>query len=120
MKLVFHGHEERYAVEQSLLNFFPEERPVYDGDEEKVICDIKIKYEPLKSVIDDEVAEKYFFSEKAVAGMMRNRDSMNKGRAQDITKPCNTVGAHLAKVSLNSTDPVLFVDGRYFVQVEKE
>ena len=26
---------------------------------------------------------------------------------------CNTVGAHLAKVSLNSTDPVLFVDGRY-------
>ncbi len=34
MKLVFHGHEERYAVEQSLLNFFPEERPVYEGEEE--------------------------------------------------------------------------------------
>lgn len=39
--------------------------------------------------------------------------SMNKGRAQDITKPCNTVGAHLAKVSLNSTDPVLLVNERY-------
>lgn len=38
---------------------------------------------------------------------------MNKGRAQDVTKPCNTVGAHLAKVSLNSTDPVLFTEGRY-------
>ena len=38
---------------------------------------------------------------------------MNKGRAQDIEKPCNTVGAHLAKVSLNSTDPVLMVNGRY-------
>lgn len=38
---------------------------------------------------------------------------MNKGRAQDITKPCNTVGAHLAKVSLNSTDPVLLENGRY-------
>lgn len=38
---------------------------------------------------------------------------MNKGRAQDVTKPCNTVGAHLAKVSLNSTDPVLMVNGRY-------
>lgn len=68
---------------------------------------------PLSTVIDNEVNEKYFFSEKAVAGMMKNRESMNKGRAQDITKPCNTVGAHLAKVSLNSTDPVLMIDGRY-------
>ena len=57
--------------------------------------------------------EKYYFSEKAVEGMLRNRESMNKGRAQDISKPCNTVGAHLAKVSLNSTDPVLFENGRY-------
>ncbi len=31
MKLVFHGHDYRYAVEQSLLAFFPQERPVYDG-----------------------------------------------------------------------------------------
>lgn len=27
--------------------------------------------------------------------------------------PCNTVGAHLAKVSLNSTDPVLMINNRY-------
>ena len=45
--------------------------------------------------------------------MMNNRESMNKGRAQDVSKPCNTVGAHLAKVSLNSTDPVLYTKGRY-------
>ena len=38
---------------------------------------------------------------------------MNKGRAQDINQPCNTVGAHLAKVSLNSTDPVLCINGKY-------
>ena len=57
--------------------------------------------------------EKYFFSQRAVDGMMKKRASMNKGRAQDVTKPCNTVGAHLAKVSLNSTDPVLFVGERY-------
>lgn len=67
----------------------------------------------MKSVIEIDVDEKYYFSDRAVAGMMKNRESMNKGRAQDITKPCNTVGAHLAKVSLNSTDPVLLVDGRY-------
>lgn len=68
---------------------------------------------PLKTVIQEDVDERYFFSEKAVAGMMKNRESMNKGRAQDILKPCNTVGAHLAKVSLNSTDPVLMENGRY-------
>lgn len=71
------------------------------------------KYAPLGVIIDNAVDDKYFFSERAVAGMMKNRESMNKGRAQDITKPCNTVGAHLAKVSLNSTDPVLMVGGRY-------
>ena len=30
MKLIFKGHDARYAVEQSLLAFFPQERPVYD------------------------------------------------------------------------------------------
>lgn len=71
------------------------------------------EYTPLETIIEDVVDEKYFFSQRAVDGMMRNRDSMNKGRAQDIKKPCNTVGAHLAKVSLNSTDPVLMVNNRY-------
>lgn len=70
-------------------------------------------FAPLKKVIEKKVDEKYFFSERAVAGMMKKRDSMNKGRAQDINKPCNTVGAHLAKVSLNSTDPVLMEGKRY-------
>ena len=60
-----------------------------------------------------DVDEKYYFSDRAVAGMMKKRETMNKGRAQDINKPCNTVGAHLAKVSLNSTDPVLMQNDRY-------
>ena len=29
MKLEFHGHDERYIVEQSLMNLFPLEKPVY-------------------------------------------------------------------------------------------
>lgn len=73
----------------------------------------EIDYMPLKTVIENDVDEKYYFSQKAVDGMMKKRATMNKGRAQDIEKPCNTVGAHLAKVSLNSTDPVLMVKGRY-------
>lgn len=75
--------------------------------------DVEDNYVPLEKVIETVVDEKYFFSDRAVQGMMKKRETMNKGRAQDITKPCNTVGSHLAKVSLNSTDPVLFVDGRY-------
>jgi len=68
---------------------------------------------PLSIALESEVDNKYYFSDKAVAGMLRNRKSMNKGRVQDISKPCNTVGSHLAKVSLNGTDPVLFENGRY-------
>ena len=79
-------------------------KPVIESEEE---------YIPLSLCIDSGVPEKYFFSQKAVEGMLRNRVSMNKGRAQDPSKPCNTVGAHLAKVSLNSTDPVLLEDGQY-------
>ena len=30
MKLEFHGHDERYVVEQSLMNLFPGEKPVYE------------------------------------------------------------------------------------------
>ena len=78
-----------------------------------LIIDEENNFVPLSTVIENTVDEKYFFSEKAVAGMMKNRDTMNKGRAQDISKPCNTVGAHLAKVSLNSTDPVLLVNEKY-------
>ena len=76
-------------------------------------CLSETEYVPLKSVIDNSVDEKYFFSQKAVDGMMRKREAMNKGRAQNVEEPCNTVGAHLAKVSLNSTDPVLMVNERY-------
>ena len=30
MKLEFHGHDERYVVEQSLMNLFPGEKTVYE------------------------------------------------------------------------------------------
>lgn len=79
----------------------------------KEVCTSETDYATLSEVIEEAVEEKYFFSDKAVQGMMAAKKNMNKGRAQDLDKPCNTVGSHLAKVSLNSTDPVLFVGGRY-------
>lgn len=71
---------------------------------------------PLGLVLHDanEVAESFYFSERALMGLARTRSGpiATKGRVQDPTRPCNTVGAHLAKVSLNSTDPVVSTKGR--------
>ena len=69
----------------------------------------------LREVVDlnANLDNKWFFSEKAVEGMMKVREKMNKGRGQDLEKPCNTISSHLAKVSLNSTDPVLLIEGKY-------
>ena len=69
----------------------------------------------LKQVIDKkaDTDEKWFFSQRAVDGMLRVREKMNKGRVQDLDQPCNTISSHLAKVSLNGTDPVLMVNERY-------
>ncbi|MCD8386314.1 MAG: DNA (cytosine-5-)-methyltransferase [Bacteroidales bacterium] len=70
---------------------------------------------PLSKVInpEDNLNERLFFSERAVAGMLLVRDKMNKGRVQNLDEPCNTISSHLAKVSLNSTDPVLLFENRY-------
>ncbi len=62
---------------------------------------------PLGKVLEDNVPEKYVFSKGAVQGMLRANKAFNKGRAQDLSKPCATITTHLAKVSLNGTDPVL-------------
>ncbi len=64
---------------------------------------------------ESKIENKYYFSDRAVEGLKntKNSKSMNKGRSQNINAPCNTVTAHLAKVSLNSTDPVLNINGKY-------
>lgn len=78
----------------------------------------------LREVIEPlgDIDEKFFFSDRAVRGMRETKNSraMNKGRAQDIDGPCNTVSTHLAKVSLNSTDPVLKVNERFRMFTPRE
>jgi len=79
---------------------------------------------PISEILipDDEIEDIFYFSEKAVNGMAKTKHlkTMNKGRVQNVNGPCNTVGAHLAKVSLNSTDPVLSVNGRYRMFTPRE
>lgn len=62
---------------------------------------------------EDNRNENLYFSQRAVDGMMAVRSKMNKGRVQSLDEPCNTISAHLSKVSLNSTDPVLMIGDRY-------
>ena len=54
--------------------------------------------------------KRYYFSERAVQGMKNATNNMKRGLAQNLDEPCLTVTSHLAKVSLNSRDPVLLVD----------
>lgn len=54
--------------------------------------------------------QKYYFSQKAVEGMKNAKPNMKRGLWQRLDEPCLTVTSHLAKVSLNSRDPVLLVD----------
>lgn len=54
--------------------------------------------------------ERYYFSRKAVEGMKCAKSNMKRGLWQDLDEPCLTITSHLAKVSLNSRDPVLLVD----------
>lgn len=54
--------------------------------------------------------KKYYFSERAVQGMKNAKNNMKRGLWQKLDEPCLTVTSHLAKVSLNSRDPVLLVD----------
>lgn len=62
---------------------------------------------------ESDIPDKYFFSDRAVQGMLKAKETMNKGRAQNPMHACNTISAHLSKASLNSVDPVMCLEGRY-------
>ena len=70
------------------------------------------KWVPLSVAVPTAAIEetKYYFSKKAVEGMKNAKNNMKRGLAQNLNEPCLTITSHLAKVSLNSRDPVLMVD----------
>ena len=104
------GYDVKYAILNAVFFGVPQkrERIIIVGFRKDLHIDFSFpnattllehQHEPLKKTLENKVDNKYYFSEKAVAGMIKTREKMNKGRVQDIEKPCNTVGAHLAKVS---------------------
>jgi DNA (cytosine-5)-methyltransferase 1 len=81
------------------------EKPPY------VISDEK-QWIPLKKVIKSLIPEddKYYFSKKAIEGVKKAKNNMKRAVVQDMNGPCLTITSHLAKVSINSRDPVLLVN----------
>ena len=75
------------------------------------ICS-EVNATPLSSVIDklDIEEQKYYFSHKAVLGVKNAKNNMKRGLWQNLNAPCLTLTSHLAKVSMNSRDPILLVD----------
>lgn len=76
--------------------------PNEDGNNQWVPLSVAVK-----SLIPDD--DKYYFSKRAVEGMKRAKNNMRRGLWQKLDEPCLTITSHLAKVSLNSRDPVLLV-----------
>lgn len=72
----------------------------------------KDNWTPLSVAVPELAIEdkKYYFSERAVQGMKNAKNNMKRGLAQKLDEPSLTVTSHLAKVSINSRDPVLLVD----------
>ena len=72
----------------------------------------KDNWQPLSIAVPKLAIEekKYYFSERAVQGMKNAKNNMKRGLYQNLAEPCLTITSHLAKVSLNSRDPVLLVD----------
>jgi DNA (cytosine-5)-methyltransferase 1 len=72
----------------------------------------KAKKSVLSDVIDsiESPSPKYVFSQRAVEGVKKAKKNMKRALAQDMDRQCLTITSHLAKVSLNSRDPVILID----------
>ena len=95
------------GIRQDLSIQFTFPEPTHGADSQDGYPEV-----PLKAVIDDIYPDnpKYFFSERAVQGVKNAKNNMKRALAQNLNEPCLTITSHLAKVSLNSRDPVLLVD----------
>lgn len=116
------GYNVRYKLIKAVEYGIPQKRErviivgirkdlIYNYEYPKAICG-ENNYTPLSAVIDDLAIneQKYYFSERAVQGVKNAKNNMKRGLWQDLSLPCLTITAHLAKTSMNSRDPILLVN----------
>ena len=80
MKLILKGHDARYAVEQSLLAFFPQERPVYDP-----AADHTLHAADMVSRCDYTPFEGFRTSGSIAAVYLRGMPAVENGVVRDVT-----------------------------------
>jgi DNA (cytosine-5)-methyltransferase 1 len=95
------------GIRKDIKGEFEFPKPIYGPNSKK-----RLDYVPLNKVIKNlsSVPEKYYFSKRAVQGVKKAKQNMKRALAQNLNGPSLTITSHLAKVSLNSRDPVLLVN----------
>ena len=70
---------------------------------------------PLKAVIEADVAQRYYFSDKSVAGALAaiKRTGIRKLNAANIELPCPTLTLNLHKSTCQSTDHIVKLGDKY-------
>ena len=90
MKLVFNGHNEQYVVEQSLMNLFPGELPVYDaiqpGDDSWAV--ISISQENALCTISTEMCFRGKTAAKTVAQTLSGTEYEQEGQRRIALARC--------------------------------
>lgn len=117
------GYNVQYKLLKAVEFGVPQkrERVIIVGIREDVTCDFNYPdsictesegFTPLSKVIDTLAIpeQKYYFSQRAVEGMKKAKNNMKRGLWQNLDAPCLTITSHLAKISINSRDPLLLVD----------
>ena len=116
------GYNVEYKIVKAVELGIPQkrERVIIVGIRNDIACTFQYPqaickdndYIPLNAVIDELAIKdsKYYFSERAVQGVKNAKSNMKRGLWQDLSQPCLTITAHLAKTSMNSRDPILLVD----------
>ena len=70
----------------------------------------KLKYSSLQINEELDILEDLNMIETSISYKKNAKNNMKRGLWQDLNAPCLTLTSHLAKVSMNSRDPILLVD----------
>ena len=90
MKLEFHGHNERYVIEQSLLNLFPGELPVYGpiGPEDSAWAVISLSETEQECRVNVKIFRNGKENQHVCAGILSGSDYEREGIRRRLIGQC--------------------------------